>query len=119
MVYSGRSAKLLDPIFKRFEAKTGVKLKVRNGKSDELANRLAREGSASDCDLIILQESGYLEVLGNKGFLAKLSAETTNRVSERFRGTENHWSGISGRARVLVYSTKMYPAKNYQKPWKH
>ena len=42
VVYSGRSAKLLDPIFKRFEAKTGVKLKVRNGKSDELANRLAR-----------------------------------------------------------------------------
>ena len=105
VVYSGRSAKLVDPIFKKFEAATQVKVRVRNGKSDELANRIALEGEASEADVIFLQESGYLEVLGRKGFLSPLAPNVVSKLPDSFVGTKRKWAGISGRARVLVYST--------------
>jgi len=105
VVYSGRSAKLVDPLFWRFEEKTGIKVKVRSGKSDALANRIAMEGEKSEADLIFLQESGYLEVLGKKGLLASLSETQLEAVPREYRGSDNFWVGVSGRARVLVYAS--------------
>lgn len=106
VVYSGRSAKLVDPIFQKFEAKTKIKILVRSGKSDGLANRIVMEGEKTEADLIFLQESGYLEALGRKGMLADLPNPLVSRVPANYRGSENRWLGVSGRARVLVYSTK-------------
>jgi iron(III) transport system substrate-binding protein len=106
VVYSGRSAKLVDPIFKKFEDKTNIKILVRSGKSDGLANRIVMEGKKTEADLIFLQESGYLEALGRKDMLTDLPDALVNRVPDSYRGTENRWLGVSGRARVLVYSTK-------------
>ena len=105
VVYSGRSAKLVDPIFKKFEAKTKIKVQVRSGKSDELANRIALEGANSEADVIFLQESGYLEVLGRNGLLSPLAATVANTLPQAYVGTDRNWVGVSGRARVLVYST--------------
>ena len=106
VVYSGRSAKLVDPIFERFEAKTQIKVRVRQGKSDGLSNRVALEGTSSEADVILLQESGYLEVLGRKGFLKPLPENLTSKVPPSYVGSERNWIGVSGRARVLVYSTE-------------
>ena len=106
VVYSGRSAKLVDPLFAQFEKQTGIKVKVRNGKSDTLANRIAMEGEKTEADLIYLQESGYLEALGKKALLAPLADGLVQDVAAAYRGTDNYWVGVSGRARVLVYSTE-------------
>ncbi len=105
VVYSGRSAKLVDPIFKKFEAKTKIKVLVRSGKSDALANRIVMEGDKTEADVIFLQESGYLEALGRKALLKSLPSTVAVRVPQSYQGTEQRWLGVSGRARVLVYST--------------
>lgn len=105
VVYSGRSAKLVDPIFKLFEDKTKIKVLVRAGKSDALANRIVMEGDQTEADVIFLQESGYLEALGRKGLLQKLPEATKSRVPSEYLGSNSTWAGVSGRARVLVYST--------------
>ena len=60
-------------ILNEFAKKTGIKVKVRAGKSDQLANRVSMEGKKTEADVIFLQESGYLEVLGRKDFLAPLT----------------------------------------------
>ncbi|MBT5905169.1 MAG: iron ABC transporter substrate-binding protein, partial [Acidimicrobiaceae bacterium] len=43
-VYSGRSEKLIGPIFEAFTAETGIALDVRYGSSNDLALLLAEEG---------------------------------------------------------------------------
>jgi iron(III) transport system substrate-binding protein len=115
VVYSGRSAKLVDPIFKKFEDATKIKILVRSGKSDELANRIVMEGNKTEADLIFLQESGYLEALGRKSLLAPLSSESVARVPKYYQGSDQHWLGVSGRARVLVYSTTDLSPKDLPK----
>lgn len=115
VVYSGRSAKLVDPIFKKFEEQTKIKILVRSGKSDELANRIVMEAENTEADLIFLQESGYLEALGRKSLLAPLPSEAVARVPKHYQGSDQHWLGVSGRARVLVYSTADLTAQELPK----
>ena len=115
VVYSGRSAKLVDPIFERFEQRTKIKVLVRAGKSDALANRIVMEADKTEADVIFLQESGYLEALGRKGLLQRLPEVATSRVPSEYLGTDSTWAGVSGRARVLVYSTADVALKDLPK----
>ncbi|MEE2788909.1 MAG: iron ABC transporter substrate-binding protein [Myxococcota bacterium] len=105
VVYSGRSAGLMEPLFKMFEKKTGIKVKARFDKSTQtLANRIASEGSKTEADVLLAQDSGYLGALSKAGLLAPLPATLIAKVPSAFRDEAGQWTGISGRARVLVYS---------------
>lgn len=107
VVYSGRGAVLVEPLFEIFSKATGIKVDARFGKSTaELANQLAAEGDSSPADVFFGQDSGYLGLLGKKGFLSKLPAAALEQVPAHYRDTAGHWVGISGRARVLVYNPK-------------
>jgi iron(III) transport system substrate-binding protein len=105
VVYSGRSAGLIEPLLKKFETETGIKVKTRFDKSTQaLANRIAREGKQGEADVFFAQDSGYLGALANAGHLQPLSPKTLSKVSKQFRDATGKWIATSGRARVLVYS---------------
>ena len=105
VVYSGRSAGLVEPLLKKFERETGIKVKTRFDKSTQaLANRIASEGQQGEADVFFAQDSGYLGALANAGHLQPLSVKTLNKVPKQFRDATGKWVATSGRARVLVYS---------------
>ena len=105
-VYSGRQEKLVGPLFERFEKASGVKLEVRYGDSAELAATLAEEGDNSPAELFFSQDAGALGAVAEAGLLAELPAAARGKVDARWVDPGGRWLGISGRSRVVAYSTE-------------
>lgn len=106
-IYSGREQELVEGLFERFEARTGIDVKVRYGDSAELAATILEEGKASPADVFFAQDAGTLGAVAAKGRLEKLPARTLARVPARFRDPGGYWVGTSGRARVIAYNTNL------------
>ena len=104
-VYSGRGKALVEPIFQQFEADTGIDLRVRYGETAELAVTILEEGDRSPAYLFFAQDAGALGALEEVGVLVPLPGDLLQRVDAKFRSAAGAWVGVSGRARVLVYST--------------
>ena len=104
-VYSGRQEDLVEDLFEQFEEETGITVDVRYGDSAELAATIAEEGDNTPADVFFAQDAGSLGSVSGEGLLEELSAETLERVDERFRDPESRWVGTSGRVRVVVYNT--------------
>lgn len=102
-IYAGRSEELIQPILAQFEAETGIRVRVRYGQTAEMAATILEEGRRSPADLFFAQDAGALGALAEAGRLAPLPPATLERVDPRFRSTDGHWVGISGRARVLIF----------------
>ena len=104
-IYSGREEELVAPLFERFEEETGIDVEVRYGDSAELAATISEEGDNTPAEVFFAQDPGSLGALEGNDRLATLPDEILDRVDERFRDPDGHWTGTSGRVRVLVYNT--------------
>ena len=107
VVYSGRSESLIGPLLKQFQEETGIQLDVRYNKTPELTTQLITEGKTSPADVMIFQEAGYLGILAKSNLLKPLDKKLLAQVQPNFQDKDGYWIGTSGRARVLVYNTKL------------
>lgn len=105
-VYCGRKEKLVKPVLEGFEKETGVKVRVKYGKTQDMASALLKEGDRSPADVFFAQDASTLGFLGSKGIFEPLKKDTLGMVDENSRDPKGNWIGTSGRARVLVYNTK-------------
>ena len=103
-VYSGRSEKLIGPIFEAFTAETGIALDVRYGSSNDLALLLAEEGDKSPADVFLSRSPGPAGYLDDLGMLSELDIDVLARVASGDRSPDGTWVGFAGRGRVLVYN---------------
>jgi iron(III) transport system substrate-binding protein len=103
-IYSGRSESLVGPLIEQFTELTGIDVRVNYGSTGQLAATLLEEGSRTPADIYFAQDPGGLGAM--IGMLDVLPAEVLEMVPEWARSPEGKWVGISGRARVLVYSTE-------------
>jgi iron(III) transport system substrate-binding protein len=103
-VYSGRSEKLIGPIFEAFTAETGIALDVRYGSSNDLALLLAEEGDKSPADVFLSRSPGPAGYLDDLGMLSELDNDVLARVASGDRSPDGTWVGFAGRGRVLVYN---------------
>jgi len=106
VVYSGRSEALVDPILKRFETASGIKVEIRYAGTSELAATILEEGAKSPADVFFSQDAGALGALAAEKRLAKLPADVLTAVDARFQAASGLWVGVSGRARVLAYDKR-------------
>jgi iron(III) transport system substrate-binding protein len=81
-------------------------VEVRYGDSAELAATIQEEGDNSPADIFFSQDAGALGAVANKGLLETLPKKLVNRVEARFRDDRSRWVGVSGRARVVAFSTE-------------
>ena len=105
VIYSGRSESLVAPIIEQFAEVTGVDVKVKYGSTFAMAATLLEEGSNSPADVFFAQDPGGLGAVSS--MLSALPADVVLKVPEWARASDGSWVGISGRARVLVYSTEL------------
>ena len=105
VVYSGRSESLVGPIIEQFGEATGIDVQVKYGSTFEIAATLLEEGSNSPADVFFAQDPGGLGAVSE--LLASLPGDVVLKVPEWARSPDGTWVGISGRARVIVYSTEL------------
>jgi iron(III) transport system substrate-binding protein len=109
-IYSGRSKNLIQPLLDQAKTELGIDIQVRYGDTAELAISLLEEGKNSKADLFFAQDAGALGTLEKQGRTVTLPSTILDQVSPQFRSPQGGWIGISGRARVINYNTKMVSA---------
>ena len=104
-IYSGRNESLIGPLLEQFTEDTGIAVEVLYGGTSAVANQILTEGENSPADVFIAQDGGALGALANEGMLMELPSAVLERVADpAFVSPDGLWVGLSGRARVLVYS---------------
>ncbi|NEQ19017.1 MAG: iron ABC transporter substrate-binding protein [Microcoleus sp. SIO2G3] len=109
-IYSGREEKIMRPLIEKAEKDLGMDIEVRYGDSTELAIALLEEGKNSRADVFYAQDAGSLGALATEGRTLALPTQLLNKVDGQFRSPAGQWVGISGRARVIDYNTKLVKA---------
>ncbi len=102
-VYSGRSKSLVDPILREFELLTGVPIEIRYASTGEMAATLLEEGDKSPADVFFAQDPGGLGAV--KPLFMTLLDDIYEQSAAWASDPDKKWIGVSGRARVIVYST--------------
>jgi iron(III) transport system substrate-binding protein len=106
-IYAGRSEELVGPLIERFKTETGLDVQVNYAGTTDLAATILEEADASPADVFFAQDAGALGAVAAEGRLAALPEVTLERVDARFHADDGNWVGVSGRARVVIYDTRV------------
>jgi iron(III) transport system substrate-binding protein len=104
VLYSAQHEQMVDMVTKTFTDVTGIAVEVHSGEAPEIANQIAREGSASPADVTFVENSPELTLLDEKGMLAKLDPATLAAVPSRFSAATGNWVGVLARESVLSWN---------------
>ena len=104
-VYTHRHYDSDKVLFKAFTKVTGIKVNIIKGGADQLIQRLQSEGENSPADVLLTVDAGRLTRAKNLGLLEPvISNRLIQNVPKNMRDNENHWFGLTVRARAIVYA---------------
>ncbi len=104
-VYTYRENKLIQPLFDAFTKDTGVKVNVVSASSG-LEQRIKAEGESSPADVLLTVDIGRLDDAVKAGVTQPIKSEAVAKaIPAQYRDPQDHWTGISMRARV-IYASK-------------
>jgi len=105
-VYSSRKEHLIKPLFKTFTKDTGIKVDYLTGKGGALIERLKLEGASTQADMFMTVDAGNLWYAGTQNLFLPVQTETLkSNIPAHLRDPDGLWTGLSVRARTIVYST--------------
>jgi iron(III) transport system substrate-binding protein len=100
VVYSGRAEPLIKPFLEEFAQREKLDVRVRFGDTADLVGTLLEEGARTRADVFIGQDAAALAKLDAEGLLRPYRG--ARRTPARYRARDGSWTGLSGRARVLI-----------------
>lgn len=104
-VYTHRHYEADQDLFKRFEEQTGIKVNVINASADELIQKMSMEGAQSPADVLITVDAGRLTRAKEQDLLQPIQSEILNNtIPAHLKDKDDHWFGITKRARIIAYS---------------
>ena len=106
-LYSAQHEQTVNLLTKAFTKETGIDVKVHTGEAPELASQLVKEGASSPADVFFTENSPELELLSEKGLLAKVAPATLAKVPAQYSGSAGEWVGVLARENVLAFNTGM------------
>ena len=109
-LYAAQHEQTVDLLTKEFTNETHIDVKVHNGEAPDLASQLIKEGGASGADVFFSENSPELELLSEKGLLAKVTPATLAAVPAKDSGTNGDWVGVLARENVLAFNKDMVKA---------
>lgn len=106
LVYSSRIEQLIKPIFDKFTAQTGIRIRYVTDSAGPLLARLKAEGSNSKADIFMTVDAGNLWQAAELGVLQSTpSTLLQENIPAALRDAESRWFGLSLRARTIVYAS--------------
>ncbi len=111
-LYSARKEDLIKPLLDRFTESTGIRVNMVTGKADALLQRLQSEGVNSPADVLLTVDAGNLHRAKQAGITQAIESDAIlSAVPATYRDPDGHWTGLSLRARPILYVTaKVDPA---------
>ncbi|XKH59813.1 Fe(3+) ABC transporter substrate-binding protein [Halomonas sediminis] len=104
-LYSARHYDSDQALYDAFTEETGIEVNILEGDSDQLIERILREGAASPADVMMTVDAGRLWRAEQDGIFEGIESEVLNeRLPEAMRHPEGKWFGFSQRARVIFYN---------------
>ncbi len=102
-IYSGRHYNTDRQVFKKFAEETGIKVRLIEATGISLIERLKREGSSSNADLILLVDAARITNAAKAGLLQPYkSAKLDKEVPSKYRDPKGRWYALTRRVRVMI-----------------
>lgn len=113
VVYSARAEHLIKPLFDEFTQQTGISVKFQTGNANALVERLKAEGANSPADMLMTVDAGNLWYAADQGLFQPINSKVIEtNIPAHLRDPEMLWTGLSVRARTIVYHTdRVNPAE--------
>lgn len=112
VVYSSRIDDLIKPVFEMYAKKTGTSIEFITDKEAPLLARLKAEGENTPADLLITVDAGNLWKAEEEGVLQPVESDKiAANIPPQYRSSTGAWTGLSLRARTIVYSTERVDPK--------
>ena len=117
-LYTARHYDSDEQLYDAFEQRTGIEVNVLQGDSDQLIERIEREGEASPADVFMTVDAARLRRAEEAGVLAPVRSEVlAERIPAELRHPDDLWFGLSERVRIIYYDTEVYdepPLASYE-----
>lgn len=103
-IYSARHYDSDQALYDAFTEKTGIDVNVLQGSSDQLIERIKREGKASPADVMITVDAGRLWRAEEEGIFQSVDSKVLDeRLPATVRQPDGKWFGFSQRVRAIFY----------------
>ncbi|RXE47072.1 Fe(3+) ABC transporter substrate-binding protein [Chromohalobacter israelensis] len=103
-IYSARHYDSDQTLYDAFTEKTGIDVNILEGDSDQLIERIRREGAASPADIMLTVDAGRLWRAEQAGVFQGIESDVLNeRLPDAMRHPEGKWFGFSQRVRAIFY----------------
>ena len=107
-VYSGRHYNTDRAAYKQFSEETGIKVRLIEATGISLVERLKREGTNSNADVILLVDSARINNAADAGLLQPVSSKTLqSNIPSRYRDPLNRWFGFTRRVRAIIVNSNV------------
>ena len=117
VVYTSVDQVFSEPIFKKFEAQTGIKVlpvyDVEAAKTTGLVNRLITEKNHPRADVFWNGEFAQTILLKEKGVLAPYHSPNAAGIPSQYLDAAGYWTGLGGRSRVLLVNTNLVDGREF------
>jgi iron(III) transport system substrate-binding protein len=117
VIYTSVDQVYSEPILKKFEAATGIRVlpvyDVEAAKTTGLVNRLIAEKDRPQADVFWNGEFAQTILLKKEGVLAPYRSPNAFDIPAAYVDPDGYWSGFAGRARVLLINTTLISPSPY------
>ncbi len=102
-IYSGRHYNTDRQVYKKFSKETGIRVRLIEATGISLVERLKREGSNSNADIILLVDAARISNAAKSGLLQSYRSNLLDKeVPQDYRDPKGRWYALTRRVRVLV-----------------
>jgi len=106
-VYSARKEHLIKPLFEKFTKQTGTEVNYLTGNGGDLIERIKLEGTNTPADMFLTVDAGDIWYAASQDIFQQVKSEIiNNNIPEHLRDPEGLWTGLTVRARTIIYSTE-------------
>ncbi len=110
VIYSARKEQYVKPLVDKFQAKTGIKVKLLVG-DESIVNKILVEKDKVYADIFFSTDVGALEYLRTKGALQPYDSTAAKQIPDQYKTPDNSWYPLGARARVLMYNKNLISEK--------